>query len=80
MLGWVAAAIAVVLVGGVLTAYAVYRDVFGKIHQVNVTGLGHRPRSYDNALNILVIGSDTRQGHNSKFGKHVTGHRSDTIL
>ena len=80
VLAWVAVAIAVVLVGGVLTAYAVYRDVFGKIHQVDVTGLGHRPRSYDNALNILVIGSDTRRGKNARFGKHVAGQRSDTIL
>ena len=50
MLGWVAAAVAVLLVGGVLTAYAAYRDVFGKIHRVKVTGLGNRPRRYDNAL------------------------------
>ncbi len=80
VLGWVAAVVAVVLVGGALTAYAVYRDVFGKIHQVKVTGLGHRPRGYNNALNILVIGSDTRRGKNARFGKHVTGQRSDTIL
>ena len=80
MLGWVAAVLAVVLVGGVLTAYAVYRDVFGKIHQVHVTGLGHRPRSFGNAMNILVIGSDTRSGKNARFGRHVTGQRSDTIL
>ncbi|HEX5189485.1 MAG TPA: LCP family protein, partial [Streptosporangiaceae bacterium] len=80
VLGWVAAVVAVVLVGGALTAYAVYRDVFGKIHQVKVTGLGHRPRSYNHALNILVIGSDTRRGKNAKFGKHVTGQRSDTIM
>jgi LCP family protein required for cell wall assembly len=71
---------AVALVSGVLTAYAVYRDVFGKIHQVKVTGLGKRPRSYDNAMNILVIGSDTRSGTNSRFGKHISGQRSDTIL
>jgi LCP family protein required for cell wall assembly len=80
VLAWVAAALVVVLVGGVLTAYAVYRDVFDKIHQVNVTGLGNRPRSYDNAQNILVIGSDTRHGKNSKFGRHVSGQRSDTIM
>jgi LCP family protein required for cell wall assembly len=80
VLGWVAAVVAVVLVGGVLTAYAVYRDVFGKIHQVSVTGLGDRPRSFNNALNILVVGSDTRGGKNARFGKHVTGQRSDTIL
>jgi LCP family protein required for cell wall assembly len=80
VLAWVAAALVVVLVGGVLAAYAVYRDVFGKIHQVNVTGLGNRPRSFDNALNILVIGSDTRHGKNSRFGRHVSGQRSDTIM
>jgi LCP family protein required for cell wall assembly len=80
VLGWVAAGVAVLLVGGVLTAYAVYRDVFGKIRQVKVTGLGHRPRGYDNALNILVIGSDTRRGKNSRFGKHIGGQRSDTIM
>ncbi|HEX6931334.1 MAG TPA: LCP family protein [Streptosporangiaceae bacterium] len=80
LLGWLAAVVAVVLVGGALTAYAVYRDVFGKIGQVKVTGLGHRPRSYDNALNILVIGSDTRRGKNARFGKHVAGQRSDTIM
>jgi LCP family protein required for cell wall assembly len=81
VLGWVAAILAFVLVGGVLTAYAMYRDVFGKIHQVHVTGLGHRPRSFGNgAMNILVIGSDTRNGKNARFGKHVTGQRSDTIL
>jgi LCP family protein required for cell wall assembly len=80
VLGWVAAGVAVILVGGLLTVYAVYRDVFGKIHQVRVTGLGHRPRSFDNALNILVIGSDTRSGKNARFGKHISGHRSDTIM
>ena len=80
VVAWIAAALVVVLVGGVLTAYAVYRDVFSKIHQVNVTGLGDRPRSFNNALNILVIGSDTRRGKNSRFGRHVYGQRSDTIM
>jgi LCP family protein required for cell wall assembly len=36
-----------------MTAYAVYRDVFGKIHQVNVTGLGPAAQ-HDNALNIWI--------------------------
>ena len=80
VLGWAAAVVAVVLVAGTLSAYAVYRDLFGKIHQVKVTGLGHRPPGYDHSLNILVIGSDTRQGKNSRFGAHIGGQRSDTIL
>lgn len=80
LLGWAAVVAAVVLVGGALTAYAAYRDVFGKIRQVKVTGLGKRPRTFDNSLNILVIGSDTRKGKNARFGKHIGGQRSDTIL
>ena len=80
VLGWAAAVIAAVLVAGTLSAYAVYRDLFGKIRQVKVTDLGHRPPGYNHSLNILVIGSDTRKGQNSRFGAHIGGQRSDTIL
>ena len=78
--GWAAAVFAVVLVAGTLSAYAVYRDLFGKIRQVKVTGLGHRPPGYNHSLNVLVIGSDTRTGKNSRFGAHIPGQRSDTVL
>ncbi len=80
VLAWAGAIVAVVLVAGTLSAYALYRDLFGKIHQVKVTGLGRRPPGYDHSLNILVIGSDTRKGKNSRFGAHIGGQRSDTIL
>ncbi len=80
VLGWTAVAVAVVLVAGILAAYAVYRDVFGKIQHVRVTGLGTRPREFDHSLNLLVIGSDTRNGRNSKFGARIAGQRSDTVL
>jgi LCP family protein required for cell wall assembly len=80
ILGWAAVALSAVVVGAALTAYAAYRDVFGEIHQVKVTGLGKRPRTFDRSMNILVIGSDTREGKNARFGKHIGGQRSDTIL
>jgi LCP family protein required for cell wall assembly len=80
VLGWAAAVVAAVLVAGTLSAYAVYRDLFGKIRQVKVTDLGHRPPGYNRSLNILVIGSDTRKGRNSRFGAHIGGQRSDTVL
>ncbi len=78
--GWVALGLSVLVVAGVLTGYAAYREVFGKIHQVPVTDLGKRPPKFNNSLNILVIGSDTRQGANAKFGPHISGQRSDTIM
>ena len=37
---WVAVGLAALLVAGVLTGYVAFREVFGKIHQVNVTRPG----------------------------------------
>lgn len=78
--GWVAVGLAVVLVAGTLVAYLKYRLIMDKVQQVNVTGLGKRPPKYDNALNILLIGSDSRSGKNGKIGGYVPGHRSDTVM
>lgn len=77
---WAAAAISCLLVAAVLTGYAAYRAVFGKVHQVPVIDLGKRPPKLNNSLNILLIGSDTRQGKNASFGAHIGGQRSDTVL
>ena len=64
-----------------LVAYAKYRGVVGSIHRENVTAamLGKRP-PYTAGLNILVIGSDSRQGLGRKFGAGVVGARSDTSM
>ena len=79
-LAWAAAALAALLVAAVLGGYAAYRHVFGEIRHVTITELGRRPPGYRNSLNILVIGSDTRSGQNRRFGAHISGQRSDTIL
>jgi LCP family protein required for cell wall assembly len=62
--------------------YSVYRDDVNSIHQIKITGLGKRPPKYTNALNILLIGSDTRKGANKQFGRSLVdgGQRSDTII
>lgn len=77
---WAAVAVCCLLVAAVLTGYAAYRAVFGKIHQVPVIDLGKRPPRLNDSLNILVIGSDTRQGKNARFGARIGGQRSDTVL
>jgi len=78
--GWIAVAVAVAMVGGTLYAYAKYRSVWDGIKQVTLTGLGKRPPQYKDALNILLIGSDSRAGKNGKIGGYAQGQRSDTVI
>lgn len=78
--GWAATGLAVVLVSGTLYAYAKYRNVLDGIKHEVITGLGKRPPKLNNALNILVIGSDSRTGRNGQIGGHAQGQRSDTVM
>jgi LCP family protein required for cell wall assembly len=83
ILKWTSIATTVVLVSASLAAYAAYRDVFDGVKQVNVSDLlGKRPPEYTSAMNILVIGSDSRAGTKGKFGsaQAIAGARSDTMM
>jgi polyisoprenyl-teichoic acid--peptidoglycan teichoic acid transferase len=56
--------------------YTAFR--FGQISSVHVPGLGKAPP--DGSLNLLVVGSDTRQGlRDGGFGE-AAGQRSDVIM
>ncbi len=60
---FLAIAVAVVLVGGAIAAYAKYRAIWDSIGRVQISDLGKRPPKYaTNAENILVFGSDSRGG------------------
>ncbi len=84
VLGSLAALMAVVLVGGSLAVYAKYRTVWDGINRINVSGdlEGNRPPADPHALNILLIGSDSRAGVNGRIGgrTNIGGQRSDTIM
>jgi LCP family protein required for cell wall assembly len=77
----IAAALAALLVLGMVVAvagwgYTAFR--FGQISSVHVPGLGKAPS--DGSLNLLVVGSDTRQGlRDGGFGE-AAGQRSDVII
>jgi LCP family protein required for cell wall assembly len=75
-----AVVVAIALVAVSLTAYLRYRSIWDSIARISVAGLGRRPPQINSAMNILVIGSDTRAGANRQFGAGVTGQRSDTIM
>ena len=81
LLGGAAIVVMFAVVATSLAAYAKYRGVLGSIHRENVTAamLGKRP-PYTAGLNILIIGSDSRQGLGRKFGSDVLGARSDTSM
>ncbi len=81
VLGWISAIMTVVVVSTSLAAYAEWRHLLGNIQKENVNGLlGKRPPKYNSALNILLIGSDSRAGSNKKFGQGIQGARSDTMI
>jgi len=76
-----AAALAALLALGLVLAaggwgYTAFR--FGQISSVHVPGLGKAPS--DGSVNLLVVGSDTRQGlRDGGFGD-AAGQRSDVII
>ena len=78
----IAVFVAMAMVGSALTAYLTFRHDWNGIHRIDVSkDLGtHRPPVDPNAMNILLIGSDSRAGKNRRFGAGITGQRSDTIM
>lgn len=83
VLGTAAILATVLVVSTSLVGYARWRSLYGSIKRVAVSSadLGqHRP-PYTAALNILVLGSDSRGGTNGHGNASViTGARSDTVM
>jgi LCP family protein required for cell wall assembly len=84
VLGWISVLLSVIMVGTSLAAYATYLKLQGNISHEDIdAAVGpNRPKKLNNALNILLIGSDTRTGANAKYGRgHVNDPpRSDTMI
>jgi LCP family protein required for cell wall assembly len=84
-LGGLAGLLALVLVAGSLTVYAKYREVWDSITKVDVSPdlrSSSLPPPDPNALNLLLIGSDSRAGENGVIGGStgISGARSDTVM
>ncbi|MDP9862797.1 MULTISPECIES: LCP family protein [Streptosporangium] len=82
--GWVSIAMTGVLVAGTLGGYKFYRDLDDSITRESVVDkLGANRPPETGALNVLVVGSDTRDGAgNKRYGQHMQGQgeRTDTII
>jgi LCP family protein required for cell wall assembly len=57
LLGWSLVLAAVLAAGVTVTAYGAYLGTVGRVRHITITGLGDRPRAYNQAENILVIGA-----------------------
>jgi len=66
----------VVVTASVLGLYVTVRAKLDSIHHIAMADTHHRPCSYDNALNILLLGSDSRSGHNAALAAATALTRS----
>jgi LCP family protein required for cell wall assembly len=77
---WVSVGVVAVLVAAGLTvAIAIHAKLAGITHITRIDK-GKPPPKYTNALNILLIGSDSRSGHNAAIGGRVGCDCSDTLM
>jgi LCP family protein required for cell wall assembly len=61
----------------------VYLRLTGNVRHVDVAAdldVTRPPKVASTALNVLIVGSDQRDGKNARYGHHITGERTDTIM
>ncbi|WP_424529265.1 LCP family protein [Sphaerisporangium viridialbum] len=84
VMAYISIALTAVLVLLALTGYTLYRNLLGNLRVEDVTGdlNANRPVNATGALNVLLVGSDSRAGDNKKYGQHMAGEgeRTDTII
>jgi LCP family protein required for cell wall assembly len=78
---WTSGTLGFVLVAAVLGGYLVYQHFNGNINTVDVGDAGSKNVTHEGPMNILVIGTDSRQGLGDSYGDAgSTGHADTTIL
>lgn len=80
-LGWVAVVLTFLLVVATLGGYGYYRYLESGLVRVPIDVGPSRPPD-TGALNVLLVGSDSRDGDNKKYGATTVGagERTDTIM
>ncbi|WP_128377169.1 LCP family protein [Streptomyces cavernae] len=83
ILAWVAGACAVLILGAAGVGAWIYQNLDGNIQAADLDNkLGEdRPANLSpGSKNILVVGSDSREGANAEYGKDLTTMQSDTLM
>ena len=80
ILAWTSAALVAILVIITAGVYAAFKLELSGITRLPRIDSKVRPPQYTNALNLLLLGSDTRTGHNGAIGGRTGCACSDTIM
>lgn len=87
VLAWVSIVVTGVFVIVSLTGYTLFRSALGNVRteDPNKDIVNARPANLTGALNVLIVGSDTRDGKgNARYGQQAArmgaGKRTDTII
>jgi LCP family protein required for cell wall assembly len=82
MIIWASASLALLLVAVTATGFLVLRHFNANLQQEDIRGLlGSQPvDSHPQAENIMVLGSDSRQGLSKGYGSGLVTDQSDTLM
>ncbi|TDC44438.1 LytR family transcriptional regulator [Actinomadura sp. KC345] len=84
VLRWIAMSLGAVLIAAALTTGGFYWKLQHNITHEDTDGLigSGRPQKLNSALNILLLGTDSRDGANAEYGRGMRGTppRSDTMI
>ena len=81
VLAWTAGSVGFVVVATAVGGYLVYEHFNNNITTVDVGDAGSKGVTHDGPMNILVIGTDSRQGLGDAYGDAGSvGHADTTIL
>ncbi|MGV9307878.1 LCP family protein [Nonomuraea sp. NPDC003727] len=72
--------VALAVAGAMVGAYV---KLTSNVKHIDVTGdldATRPPKAATTALNVLIVGSDQRDGRNARYGRAVEGERTDTIM
>jgi LCP family protein required for cell wall assembly len=82
IIAWGAGSLAVLLAGVTVTGYEILHHLNANIQQDDISGLlGAQPvNTHPQAENIMVIGSDSRDGLSAAYGTGLVTDQSDTLM
>jgi LCP family protein required for cell wall assembly len=82
IIAWGAGSLALLLIGVTATGYEILHHFNANIQQDDISGLlGAQPvNTHPQAENIMVIGSDSRDGLSAAYGSGLVTDQSDTLM